>query len=85
MEVKDIVPSGSITKCITAVGIMKLYEEGILNLNDTIDVHVNKILQASNHSTIQDIWDGDARINSVTIYELLHMKGGLKDYDDAQM
>ena len=41
-----IFPTGSIAKCITAVGIMRLWEEGRIGLNDTIDMHVNKILMA---------------------------------------
>jgi len=33
-------------------------------------------------ATIEEIW-GDPRINNVTIYQLLHMKSGIPDYDDG--
>ena len=56
MTLKSIVPAGSLTKPFTGVGILRLYEQGRLNLNDTIDIHVNKILMKMNSSTIEDIW-----------------------------
>jgi len=34
---------------------------------------------------MQEIWNGDETINKVTIYQLLHMQGGLNDYDDGAM
>ena len=41
MTADNIVPVGSVTKSYTGVGILRLYEEGKLGLNDTIDQHVN--------------------------------------------
>lgn len=32
-----------------------------------------------------ELWGGDKRILDVTIYDLMHMKGGLNDYDDGLM
>ena len=85
MTADNIVPLGSLAKAFTAIGIMRLYQEGKLDLGDTIDKHVNEILMKSNGSTIQDIWNGDPTINKVTIYQLLHMKSGLYDYVDAEI
>ena len=48
----NIVPSGSIAKTVTAIGIMRLYEQGKLDLNDTVDKHVNDILMKVNGTTI---------------------------------
>ena len=82
MNTKNIVPLGSVTKTWTAVGIMRLIEEGRMGFNDTIDKHVDQLLKESNGTTLLELWNGDATINTVTIYQLLHMKGGLRDYND---
>ena len=37
-----------------------------------------------NGTTIEQIW-GSPKINEVTLYNLLHMKSGLHDYDDAEI
>jgi len=83
MTNENITPVGSITKPFTGVGILRLYEEGKLDLNDTIDKHVDKFLMKINGSTILDIWQGNQKIKNVTIYHLLHMTSGLKDYNDT--
>lgn len=46
-------------------------------------MHVDPILKKSNGTTLLELWKNDTTINDVTIYELLHMKGGLNDYDDT--
>ena len=56
-----------------------------MGFNDTIASHVDDILMKSNGTTLQGIWKGDAKINNVTLYQLMHMKGGLQDYDDEAM
>jgi len=48
-------------------------------------MHVDELLQRSNGTTMLELWEGNEEINNVTIYDLLHMKGGLGDYDDAWM
>lgn len=78
----NIVPMGSGSKPYTAVSIMKLVEDGKMHLNDSISQHVDEFLMKTNHSTLLDIWKGDETINKVTIYQLLHMTSGLRDYDD---
>ena len=52
MSIDNIIPSGSVTKTVTAMSIMKLYEQGKIDLNDTIDKHVDEILMKVNGSTI---------------------------------
>ena len=63
----NLVPVGSLTKAFTGVGVLRLYEQGKIGLNDTIDKHVNEILMKMNSSTIADIWRNSS-INNVTIY-----------------
>ena len=48
----NIVPVGSTTNSWTATGIMRLYQEGKLGLNDTIDKHVNEYLERTNGTNI---------------------------------
>ena len=85
MTNENIVPLGSVTKTYTAIGIMRLVEEGRMDLNDTINIHVDKILMSFNGTTIQKIWNNNPMINDVTIYQLLHMTAGIADYDDAKI
>ena len=77
----NIVPVGSLTKAFTGVGVLRLYEQGKIGLNDTVDKHVNDILMKMNSSTLETIWKNSS-INNVTIYQLLHMTGGIQDYRD---
>ena len=81
----NIVPIGSTAKAFTAVGIMQLVEQGKLALNDTIDQHVDEILMKNNATTLSQIWNNDPKISEVTVYQLLHMKSGMYDYDDEEM
>lgn len=39
----------------------------------------------SNGTTLSQIWNNDPILDEVTIYRLMHMKGGLNDYDDHGM
>ena len=45
-------------------------------------MHVDKLLMKSNGTTMLELWGGNEEINQVTIYDLLHMTGGLRDYND---
>ena len=56
MTNENIIPVGSITKTWTGVGVLRLYEQGKVGLNDTIDKHVNDFLKKVNGSTLTDIW-----------------------------
>ena len=85
MKPDDLIPLGSLTKAYTAMGIIRLIESGQMHFNDTINTHVDKILMSSNGTTLLKMWHGDETINKVTIYQLLHMKGGLGDYDDLNL
>lgn len=67
---KHLFRIASVSKLITAVGIMKLYEEGKLNLNDTV-FGINGWLNDSVYSHIND-----ERIYNITIDHLLHHTSG---------
>ena len=83
MKTDDIVPLGSMTKAYTTMAIMRLVEAGKMGLNDTIVEHADEILMRVNGTSMLELFKGDKRILEVTIYQLLHMRSGLGDYDDA--
>ena len=85
MTTEDKIPEGSVTKSYTVMAILRLIDQGIMGFNDTIASHVDDILMKSNGTTLQGIWKGDAKINTVTLYQLMHMKGGIGDYNDGAM
>lgn len=69
-EVKHIFRIASISKLITATGIMKLYESGKLSLDDKVFGETG-ILCGSMFSNIKD-----ARIKQITVEHLLRHQGG---------
>ena len=68
LSVNDKVPEGSVTKAYTVMATLRLIDQGVMGFNDTIASHVDKILMASNGTTLLDIWKGDTKINTVTLY-----------------
>jgi hypothetical protein len=78
---------GSCTKVATGVSIMRLVEEGVLNLFDPISMHVNdymkqmSVMYNLNYSSVEDLW-GD-EIAGVTVEHLLNMTSGIPDWDTA--
>jgi D-alanyl-D-alanine carboxypeptidase len=83
MTTDNLVPLGSLTKAYTTMAVMRLIDEGKVSYNDTIAEHVDEILMRSNGTTMLKLFKGDKRILDVTVYELLHMRSGLGDYDDV--
>ena len=67
------------------MSVIRLVEAGIVGFNDSIAMHVDPILKSGNGTTLLELWNNNTLINNVTIYQVLHMKGGLRDYNDAQM
>ena len=80
-----MVGTGSVTKMVTAVAIMELHDQGRINVDDAVHLHVDRILREDNGTTLLELWNGDQTINTVTIRQLLHMSGGLRDYEDDQI
>ena len=72
-------------KGYTAMAIMRLVDQNIISLNDTVSPLVDEFLSRTNGTTLLELFNQDARINDVTVYHLLHMRGGLGDYDDHEM
>jgi hypothetical protein len=86
MSADMMIPMGSVTKAYTSAAVMKLVESGAVELDGPMHVYVDAALAPmTGGATLQDVWGGDATINTVTVRQLLHMRGGLHDYDDAAL
>jgi len=70
---------GSTTKMFTAPAVLRLVEQGKVQLEDPIAAHIDPILWALNHSKLQQHFG--AAIDQVQIQHLLHMTSGIQDYD----
>jgi D-alanyl-D-alanine carboxypeptidase len=85
MSTDAMIPMGSVTKTYTAAAVMQAAERGIIDLDSPAFKYADPVLQSINQTTLLGIWNGDARINSVTVRQLLSMKSGLHDYDDEAL
>ena len=85
LSVDDMVPLGSVTKSYTAAFIVKLAEQGTIDLDTAAHVYADPVLKSLSGQTLQELWAGDATINTVTVRHLLHMQAGLHDYDDQAL
>ncbi|KAK3281957.1 hypothetical protein CYMTET_10276 [Cymbomonas tetramitiformis] len=82
VSIHSLFPSGSITKCFTAVGILQLVEEGAFGLDDALAPLVDKALLALHNTTVGALWNNDPRVQQITVRHVLGMQSGLQDYDD---
>ena len=69
----------SITKMYTAAAILKLREEGLLKLEDTISQYLPKDLLAKIH-----VYKGVDYSEDLTVYQLMSHTSGLPDYFDEK-
>jgi len=67
------------------MGIMRLVEQKSITLNSTVAPLIDPFLKKINGTSMLELWNGDTTIEKLTIYQLLHMQGGLNDYDDHKM
>jgi len=72
---------GSVQKMYTASAMMRLVEQGLVGLNDTIVSHIDLYIQRWNKTTLVSLF-GPAILN-VTVYHLLSMRSGLDDFDTS--
>jgi len=68
MTPTDMVPIGSVMKGYTAMGIMRLVEQGVIGLNSTVAPLIDPFLKRINGTTMLELWNGDETINTVTIW-----------------
>ena len=78
----DLIPLGSMIKPYTAMSVIRLIQEGKIGFNDTVASHIDPILKSGNGAKLLELWGGNELVNNVTIYQLLHMRSGIADYND---
>ena len=80
-----MIPVGSATKAYTAATIIKLVDQGLIDLDNEVYKYVDSVLTRLNGTTLLKLWKGDLTIQTVTVRHLLHMSSGLNDYDDEAL
>ena len=81
----SLYPGGSTTKTFTSVAALKLVEAGKLDLDAPIHEAVDPWLKTQGHKSLLELGGGDRTILEVTGRQLLQMRGGIQDYDDAAL
>jgi len=84
LSTSSIIPLGSATKTWTAVAVLHLVERGTVKLDDPLQQHVDPILRRLHNTTLLALWK-DPRIEQITVKQVLGMRSGLNDYDDAKV
>lgn len=77
-------PLGSLTKAFTIAGVVQHIEKGNLNWNDTVEQYISKIIKSDTGKSLEELFD-KRYIHEVTIYQLVFMTSGIKDYDDKKL
>ena len=78
---KDTFLYGSGTKPFTAAAVLRLVEEGKVNLDDPVSMHVDPVLKKDGTSWAELFGTEGA---AVTVGLMLQMRSGIKDYDGNQ-
>ena len=75
-------PAGSVTKSWTATAVMRLWEQGRMDIDAPLSTYVDPILKRLNDTTMAELWNHDPRLVNVTARNTMGMRAGLNDYDD---
>lgn len=76
-------PMGSVTKSWTAAAIMRLKDQGRIDIDAPISMYVDPVLQRLNRTTVYELWGKDPKVYNVTPRLLMGMRAGLHDYVDS--
>jgi len=88
ITVHSRIPSGSVTKAWTSLGLMRFVESGDLDLDTPAYLYIDKWLEAQDdlpYSTLLELWQGNTVINTVTVGQIMSMRGGFQEYSDDYM
>ncbi len=84
LEVDQAMPIASVTKTMTAAGILKLRDKGMLNVNDTVAKHLTQETNLWDESRLNDKNSKDRKLPDwayyVTIHNLLTHTSGIAEY-----
>jgi CubicO group peptidase (beta-lactamase class C family) len=81
---KSKVPSGSAVKPFTAVALLQLSIAGVLDIDAPVAPIVDAWRTKQSLPPLSSVFN-DSRIELVTTRQLIGMRSGIKDYDDADM
>jgi hypothetical protein len=76
-------PAGSVTKPYTAVAAMRLYDRGLLDLDEPVYKILDPWLKSQSLPPLLKLWKGDSTIKTVTSRHLLGMQAGFSDYESS--
>jgi CubicO group peptidase (beta-lactamase class C family) len=79
MTADDKLLMGSGTKPFTAVAILKLVDQGKVNLEDPAMLHIDPPLKYMYNTTMIDLFGLKAA--NVTVRHLIFMQSGIQDYE----
>ena len=82
VHARSLYPLGSATKLYTAVACLQLAEAGKLDLDAPLHAIIDPFLNRTNGTSLLALWKGDARVNSITLRQVLSMRSGISDYVD---
>eukprot|EP00494_Astrolonche_serrata_P003920 UN03929 len=85
MTAKDLHPVGSITKTVTATGILQKVVAGEIELDRPAYLYVDPFMKADNGTTLLELFPNEPRIRNITVRHLLAMQSGLGDYNDEAL
>jgi CubicO group peptidase (beta-lactamase class C family) len=80
---RDVFAYGSVTKMYTSAAVLKLYEQGAIDLDDKITHYLDPWLLKVNGTTLTALYGNTIEIKSMTIANLLGMNSGIHDYDNS--
>eukprot|EP00750_Incisomonas_marina_P024027 INCI5078.11.p1 GENE.INCI5078.11~~INCI5078.11.p1 ORF type:complete len:491 (-),score=55.96 INCI5078.11:2447-3919(-) len=80
----SVYPVGSATKLYTATAVLEAQERGLVDLDTPAVVYLDPFLQRTNGTTFSRLWGTD-EVNNITVRQLLSMRSGIDDYDDAAL
>jgi len=80
----SLFPCGSITKMVTTIKTLKMYEEGLLDIDKPVFDIVNPLIESENGTTLEEIF-GDESVRLITPRQIIGMRSGIGDYDDQKL
>lgn len=70
---------GSGTKPFTAVGVLRLIDQGKIGARDRVSKHINPFLLHNNGTTLEKLFG--AAISNATVLDLIEMSAGISDFE----
>jgi len=79
MTANDTGILGSGTKGYISTAVMRMVDQGLVNLDDPAFMHIDPSLTRSWNKTMEDLFG--SLVNNVTVHDLMFMQSGLGDFE----